>query len=133
MLYDKKWDEKLPVNTENFKTAAELGLRDTEYSDLVRLLSMFEQNKIPARLFNMKIVGQPECGTPGCILGWARTFDRHAFTHGWHSTVDATLNFETCNLLAVNWGRATPAHAAKALRNYLTTGSARWHEVLTNN
>lgn len=132
MLYDKKWDTGLPNATGNFKTAAELGLRDLEYRTLLRLLPMFEQGKIPEPLFTMRCVGRPECGTPGCIIGWGRTLEAFFCCPEWSPPNQApkASYYSTCDLLSSTWARATPADAAIALRNYLTTGQAKWAEVL---
>lgn len=118
MLYDKKWDEKLPVD--NFLSAEELKIPDQERQDLIQVLGMFERGEIPSRLFNMGHTGKPECGIPGCILGWCYTFNKYTFAG----------SLELTGLFWPVWRGATPAQAGKAVRNFLTTGDHKWEEIL---
>lgn len=118
MLYDKCWDKKLPVD--NFLSAKELGIPKQEHLDLIQVLGMFERHEIPGRLFNMRVIGRPKCGTPGCILGWCQSFNESSF-HG---------VYENRGLFSIQWGDATPAQAGIAVRNYLTTGDHKWEEIL---
>lgn len=142
---------------QNFKTAAELGIKDVELDALIKVLGMLERGEIPAKAFNMgrfrpycedrsdaKIVA--ECGTIGCLCGWANFISdgaafpeiyelrggdplmsrlprgaRHAF---------AMNNNTQPDLINRIWQEGTPASAAIALRSYLTTGEANWAEAL---
>lgn len=82
------------------------------------------------------IKGRPECGTVGCIAGWAchiandydlflvPRYDHHAET---------ALNNLFCPYWGSNAWKASRAQAAAALRLYLSTGkdgNACWNEAL---
>ncbi len=129
MLYDsKKWGPKPPVNTDEFKTARQLGLKKAQYEALVKTLGRFELGLIPPLLFDMGVIGAPECGAAGCICGWARQEDHDLFL-GWS---DHPKLFK---LFAPRSGHrawaATPPQAAAAIRNFLTIGDPRWDEVMS--
>lgn len=133
MLYNKKWDGKLPL-----KTAEELGLKPKEYNALVQTLALFENGQVPKHLFDMSRIGRPSCGTPGCILGWAQAVVPGAFMgNDWQPWAfmlndyfpDNKTAGEICHLFSPIHRWARPEHAAMALRNYLTTGHADWHGI----
>jgi hypothetical protein len=112
---------------QNFKTAEELRISPNEQHALIRVLGMFERGDVPPEMFRMNTIGAPECGTPGCILGWARTIDASVFKgHPW--------NDDVCRLFvrppSLQVGPGTPTQAATALRNYLTTGEPSWAEAV---
>lgn len=116
---------------QNFKTAADLGISDRELDALIKVLGMLEREEIDEAHFNMGIVGEPDCGTSGCLLGWTRVADKDVFF---------TLVCKAC-LFPKNEGLETlfysgeafdaaPSQGAAALRSYLTTGEANWAEAL---
>lgn len=117
MLYDKKWDKELPVD--NFLSAEALNMIEDDRKTLIKLLGMFSRGEIPGRLFNMRKIGEPKCGTPGCLIGWAKTID-----------ADFGRKIEETGLYWTIWGKGTPEHAAIALHNFLTTSNHKWQEVL---
>lgn len=119
MLYDKKWDEKLPVDS--FLSAEELKIPEQQRQDLIQVLGMFERGEIPSRLFNMKWIGCPKCGTPGCILGWCINLYEEYIPY---VAADPTGLFDPV------WADGTPTQAGTAVRNYLTTGDHKWKEIL---
>lgn len=108
---------------QNFMAPSALGIPDAAFNALVKVLGMLERKEIEEALFDMGRIGRPECGTPGCIMGWGkaitgkRDFDFYA--------PDAF-----CKLVSVERRGATTAQAAIALRSYLTTGEPRWAEAL---
>lgn len=113
---------------QNFKTPAFLGIKAAEFEALTKVLGMLEREEIPARMFTMTHVGEPECGTAGCIKGWACSVSGQQFRQ------------RTCppNLMALFFPgaeaqcdayKATREQAAIALRNYLTHGEPRWAEA----
>lgn len=141
---------------QNFKTPVDLGITDAEFDALHRVLGMLEREEVqhapgyggickslpssptnrPAPVyFNMGfITGEHDCGTAGCILGWAQhianrcLFERirtpaiqRLFMMGSEGYVPG---------LPVAQENIRPAHAAIALRNYLTHGEPRWAEAL---
>jgi hypothetical protein len=124
---------------QNFRTAAELGLSDQEHCALIKVLGMLDRQEISRRLLQMEHVGDPGCGTPGCLLGWARavTKDYDLFSGIWdltdgYSRIHELFAFAGIDPLAFKGRRSaiTPAQAAIALRNYLTTGEPRWKEAV---
>lgn len=126
MLYDKKkWDKELPVNTDGFMTARQLGLTKAEYEALVKTLGRFERGKIPPLLFDMDIIGHPECGAAGCICGWARLGDQELFQQWLVRGVQKLFIIPR----VYKEYSPTPQHAAVAIRNYLMTADPKWAEV----
>lgn len=105
---------------QNFKTPTALGISDIEFESLVKVLGMLERGEIEKEQFDMRDVWHP-CGAPACLIGWAgHVSGRELFTG--RRSQDLFLLFAS--------RRATPAQAAIALRNYLTTGEANWAEAL---
>jgi hypothetical protein len=133
---------------QNFKTPADLQITDAEFDALVKVLGMLEREEIAyapssyhdpnldsvPQFFNMLTVdGIADCGTTGCICGWARHVggDRLLF-------LDRPFFLDDLFCMASSGayrGRAAedilPHEAAIALRNYLTHGKPRWNEALT--
>lgn len=126
---------------QSFKTAADLGISDLEHFYLTKVLGMLERGDlvdVEAAIhgctngFNMGTQGKG-CGTPACIGGWV------AFLMGEDQMtyVDRFLQSRTKNqaLTELYWNeraveKGKVAHAAVALRSYLTTGDARWDLAL---
>lgn len=128
MLYDKKWDKKLPVNTDGFKTACQLGLRKADYEALIETLGRFERGKVSSLLFDMHNIGAPELGVAGCICGWVRVKHPQAFPHWITNNIVNLFSFPSNS--HSGW-RAKPQQAAVAIRNYLTTADPKWNEVMS--
>lgn len=118
---------------QNFKTADQLRISEAGYAALLQVLGRLEREEIPANLFNMKMVGEPECGTPGCILGHTREIDMEAYEE-LRSTSYDSRNLEDlffpCGDKTCNPYVATRSQAAMALRSYLTTGKPRWRVAM---
>lgn len=117
---------------QNFKTAAELSITEDQSLSLRSLLGRMERGEIPSNRFDMKNVGDPECGTAGCLLGWAR--GKHG-KYPWEDGLDtAVANDGLWELfMPTQYGGAFDAsvtQAAAALRSYLTTGEPNWAEAL---
>lgn len=141
---------------QNFKTPADLGITDAEFSALSKVLGMLERGEIkysagsrdvPGQRFNMSIVYHlGSCGSVGCIMGWAKTVgqDRDLFESTCSSDDQSTQQQRVNELflftdepnisLMQSIGRTinsvTDAEAAIALRNFLTHGDPRWAEAL---
>lgn len=113
---------------QNFKTANDLCISDAEFKALINVLGRLERLEIPAKLFTMETIGRPGCGTAGCILGWARTVAKKG-----RDLFDCTRRTPPLqNLFYPGFDEgyeASRSEAAMALRNYLTTGTARWREI----
>lgn len=126
-------------------SAKELGLSEEMHGALVKLLGMFERGEIPKEKFTMWSVGKPttdpECGTAGCILGWASgLLGVNALPHDkwlewyemhktdWQSNRLFYPSFDG-SMLGYH---ANTTQAARALRNYLSTGKPKWLEVMAD-
>ncbi len=118
---------------QNFKTAADLGISGEEHAALREVLRRLEVGEITDRHFDMgNTMWHHDCGTVGCIVGWARKINSRAFTRS--VGMIGCSNYELYDLFmntkAVGKCR-DPMQGAYALRNYLTLGEARWHEVIS--
>lgn len=142
MLYDKKWDEKLPVN--NFKSAAELGISEKVHAALQQVLQMLESGEIvekergpgkyvwkqndPKVLWMATYKDNTACGTAACIGGWAAILmGINSRQHVWEQ------KRARGPLHHLYWGHVwptTPQQAAQAVRNFLVTGNPNWDAVL---
>lgn len=109
---------------QHFKTPQQLAIPQTNFDALVKVLGMLEREEIPADKFTMRVVGNPECGAPGCIKGWAESI-------GYNDDASAlsaiTGLFFPMDIYCYS---ATGAQAATALRSYLTTGDPNWREAM---
>ncbi len=108
-----------------FKTAAEIGLPQHEYEVLIQLLGMMERGEVTEGLFDMERIGNPRCGTPGCIIGWAYALGAHDF----HTEIGTDQQWRAFRRLT-EARTATLGQATRALHNYLTTGYPHWRDVL---
>lgn len=143
---------------QNFKTPGNLGITDAEFDALLKVLGMLEREEIqhapgygnvcdylstsptgrPVPVyFNMGFVtGEHDCGTAGCILGWAQHVAQGLLFQGWrHPAIDRLFQMgRGCDDQAafpVTMENILPSHAAIALRNYLTHGEPRWEDAFT--
>lgn len=127
---------------QNFKSAAELKIPETDHAALVKVLVLMETEQmryVPWRellpghghqdkydgLFNMgaSFAGH-ECGTSNCIRGAAIAIGGAKFRG---ATTDSGLNE-----LFYRWiGDPNVEQGARALRNYLTYGQPKWKEVMS--
>lgn len=137
---------------QNFMTSTALGITDAEFEALVKVMGMLERGEIkymPAswrdsplhtdpivpQFFNMAlIVTENDCGTACCILGWARHIvgDRSLFRDGLSQSLNDLFRMgQTSDGYVGKFSEEMlPSEAAIALRNYLTTGEARWAEAV---
>jgi hypothetical protein len=112
---------------QNFMAPIALGLSDEDFEALIKVLGMFERAEVPQALFNMTRIGSPECGSAGCICGWARSVNKEAFRGDWNGPV-ARLFVRPWK--CIEKGQPTPAEGAIAIRNFLTFGEPRWEEAM---
>lgn len=127
---------------QNFKTAADLGIRDAELASLVAVLGMLERGELeheqhyrsttePGVTFNMATWHREhDCGTVCCIGGAAQIisgaeWDVAAITDRGRAMALAQLFYP----IGYDMALITTEQAAQALRSYLTTGNARWGDV----
>jgi hypothetical protein len=128
----------------SFKTATELNLTEEEHGALIQVLYALERGELKhapdskfgnfcdiiprPTLFHMRMIfGESDCGTTGCILGWAKTFARNhrLFQGNFWGMLGELFGYDRPHI----WD-ATPEQAAQALSNYLTTGAPRWDEII---
>ncbi len=119
---------------QNFKGADELGLTEKGLQALIRVLRMLETNELvysPDGMpihngFNMKLTWwENECGTVGCIGGWAGFYTERLIL----ATTTGSLTHGLGQLFCPpSWrtGKCTVEQAAYALRAYLVTGEPDW-------
>lgn len=127
---------------QSFKPAAELGITEPQRDALCKTLVLLETGKLVhvpeddlsnARwdepkfcgLFNMSHSWiNADCGTVCCIKGTAELISGVDFCPG--------KILEGLTVLFYCWGGGDPGteRAATALRSYLTTGDAKWHEAV---
>ena len=137
-----------------FLSPEELSISAKEFLALCEVLKMLEQGRLehsyvehdeaPTQVgFNMNIPAERDsCGTICCIGGWAsvimqgglRDEKGHYQFDGYTAClyVDRSLG-DLRDLyyppIGFDWDGITPAHASRALRNFLTTGRPDWETV----
>ncbi len=128
----------------SFMAAAELKIPELERDALIRVLHMLERDelvdvprsRIPAGIkngFSMSVVGgERQCGTVGCIMGWCQVVarDQKMFMGMLYDRVCTTELYELFMYGDQRRHKVTTEQAARALSNYLTSGHARWNEIL---
>lgn len=136
---------------QNFKTADDLQITDIELRSLIGVLGMLERGELVHRRdpfvadaygsneFNMGMTLDSNCGTIGCIAGWAYYLSgREAFPqiadneNGWEGGNSELRRLFGIGRSTYSLDRITPAEAATALRSYLSTGEARWDLALAS-
>lgn len=128
---------------QSFKTADELDISQPQLEALQKTLVLLETGKLtyvqPSDTslsylgpnpvftghFNMEFWANTiaECGTVACIGGTAEMIGQVSFD-GYGPALDRLFYPHGCN-----YSNITIDQAARALRNYLTTGEASWAEV----
>lgn len=132
---------------QNFKTPADLLISDIEFESLLKVLGMLERGEIRDSQFDMASF-RSECGTVGCLCGWAFFISEGAaFPEVANAKLERLaplkdrLPIKLQELFDIGGGgnrrfgifggTATPSQAAFVLRNFLTTGEPNWAEVLS--
>jgi hypothetical protein len=129
---------------QNFKTPADLEIREVEFKALVTTLGMLERGELkmaseyardgesadPSQsdpgLFHMAAwCTNAGCGTVMCIGGTAECIMKQAFKDIPDGLDDLFHMYKTPH----GFRDVTVEKAAAATRNYLTYGDARWNEV----
>jgi hypothetical protein len=133
---------------QSFKSAADLGITEPQRDALCKTLVLLETGKLTHSFafdfdreiddesklpfsgnFNMRYWTEPgRCGTIACIGGTATLISGVKF--GYHSNNRLRDLFQPAFVAMNRWSDITPAQAATALRSYLTTGDAKWHEAI---
>lgn len=126
---------------QNFKTPADLGISDQEFSAFLTVLGMLERNDLVySSQMEMKPIengffmgtweDKKECGTTRCIGGWvAHLIGQSPYDYvNRHSDVTTALGSLFWSGMATY---ATVEQAAIGLRNFLTHGEPRWAEAFT--
>lgn len=137
---------------QSFMAAEQLGLRPEHREALVKTLGYLERGEVEQldfsdyRTFRVRVQGikdrfnmaywstELSCGTVRCLGGTAEMLGKLRYCVLAEVAGD---NPELSNLLyvsgvaqSVDLRTITITEAAQALRNYLTTGKARWYEIL---
>jgi hypothetical protein len=137
---------------QSFLSAADLGISDIQHQSLVTVLGMLERGELVhakypiAKMFrgpnefNMAATldESTDCGSIGCICGWAHLVSgRKAFAEFFDekpgSLEEMPVSLRRLFRFGGAWGSLCaiqPEQAATALRSYLTTGDAKWHEAV---
>jgi hypothetical protein len=132
--------------TRSFLTAADLGIPEPQWRALIEVLGLLEREELqhvnscalryPAAGFNMNLWGDlscdmaSTCGTVRCIGAWAEHIAQTRFEPLGRPEGLERLFFPDKDGGDYDYDAITPAQAAAALSNYLTTGEPRWPEVL---
>lgn len=134
---------------QNFKTADDLGLSESQFSALSKTLVLLETGKLKLAdvgnkfdhkakrkfdgLFNMSCWGTVShiCGTIACIGGTAEIIGDVSFGNWIEHKEKLSPNlyelFYARDIIDMyRWNDITPSQASVALRSYLTTGEANW-------
>jgi hypothetical protein len=135
------------IDMARLKTALALKITEKQKAALVRTLRLLEAGKLkhvdpqdiadgptPKRkvfsgLFNMRTWQHPTpCGTVACIGGTAEMIGKVRFGDSYEKNPDLhDLLYPAQTTMPDRF--ITTKHAAKALRNYLTTGKPAWSKV----
>lgn len=128
---------------QNFKSAKELDLGQDELDAHVKVLGMLERGELRHRngsldragdRFDMGVIAIKHCcGTVGCIGGWVAMtmgFNEEAADYYVDMTSGSQRRLYYPDGRLVGYESITVDQAARALRNYLTTGEPLWEEVL---
>lgn len=124
----------------SFMTPTALGISDTETATLIHLLGMLDRGEFGENEFDMSALWP--CASGKCICGWAHAISGgRAFPEADPKDIEAAKKFDlrpeplkTLFMMDRPFfviPKVSPPQAAVALRNYLTTGEARWHEAIT--
>lgn len=131
--------------TQNFKTADELEITEPQFDALRKTLVLLETGKLvhvpsssdgDARAhftghFNMcNWSAKHDCGTIACIGGTAELIGNVSFGHIYNHPDENLKDLFLPPFSGAKWSAITPTQAATALRSYLTTGDAKWHEAV---
>lgn len=127
---------------QNFKSAADLGITETQASALQKTLVLLETGKLrrvdscPDGAEMKKFSGQfnmcnwsaaGDCGTIACIGGTAELIGDVSFGYIYDLNNNSLKELFLPSTISISsWDGITPDQAATALRSYLTTGDARW-------
>jgi hypothetical protein len=120
---------------QTFKTAEELRISERLYKALVEVYWLLVDERIPAKLFDMRMIGSPQivnkhcCGSAGCLLGWAMAVDTSLTGQYEHDAI-GRLFYPEDGLTTMPPYTANRAQAARALYNYLTSGKADWRGAM---
>jgi hypothetical protein len=133
---------------QSFQSAADLGITEPQKEALMKTLVLLETGKLShapigdgyypetgpfTGQFNMVHWNSSvhNCGTVACIGGTAELVGGVSFEKfGSHKNPQLYRLFMP-DVPEMQWNFITPEQAATALRSYLTTGDAKWHEAVS--
>lgn len=105
-----------------YLSATELQCSEPIRAAFIQVYEAHLKGKIDPKLFDMSRVGAPECGTPGCLMGWARTLSGHYF-YFYTKTRSPLTNLCLPTDSGGAWGEASLDDAVSRLHDVLTTGN----------
>jgi hypothetical protein len=121
------------------KTAEELGVSDKFYNGLVKLLLLLKADRLPGKMNMAFILRRLDCGTVGCITGWAALLGKMKIDNV-GAIMESPHAIHTTR--ANDWAfvkLVTPAYWTKnpytveeithALESFLYTGEPKWPDV----
>lgn len=136
---------------QSFLSAEDLQITEPERDALIAVLHRFETDPpkhvqydesnfsvgwdygVSPDFFNLThIIGElHNCGTVGCIMGFALAIDKNLFLEK-KDPVRQLFGLGSLGPEAIlfDYQKITTEHAAFALRNFLTRGAAHWEEIL---
>ncbi len=133
----------------SFLSASDLHMTEVERDALITVLGMLERGElIFSRWFSPVVVNGPRgfsmavcmaktsCGAIGCLCGWANEISNGAAFANLHKLdfvqkmPEPLIRLFRFDAPTVSSEDIEPEQAAQALMNFLTSGEARWMEVL---
>lgn len=134
---------------QSFLSAEDLQITEPERDALIKTLHRFETNPPEKKIavefnsgadvrdlkyFSFQFVAaEIDCGTVGCIKGWAQNIannDRLFWSPSLSRALIELFGLNPSPEYLFDYLKVTTEHAAFALRNFLTRGAAHWEEIL---
>ena len=106
----------------NYMTAEALGLNEDRRTALIKTLNDFEQGRV--EVFNMG--SWATCMAGYCDKTYRTTFTERAKFASFNDSDDGLDKLFGSEMLFDRMEKITVDEAARALRNYLTTGQPQW-------
>lgn len=125
----------------SFLSAADLKLPEMERGALIKVLHMLERGELvevrrndtskPNGFCMSTVSAKSDCGSVGCILGWARFVTNEQVFDFWNPKFPLPRAASVLFMYGDDRRhRVTIDQAIRGLSNYLTTGRANWDQVL---
>lgn len=141
---------------DTFLKAKQLNISNRQYNALIGVIALLKSGKltykenynvdVTVKGFNLGYWFQhtdSDCGSIGCIGGWAEWVDarERKVRWEWHGLFPMEMFNKYCDEFheglnslmypdIAEYDEVTPQQAAKAVQNYLTTGYPDWEEII---